>query len=114
MTSANFVDFQTSTTQWADSYAIELWKVYDTWNTKWATQPSVDNLMAMVVSERKVTGKRLLLARVLADPKALMDSNYVDALAVNSQLAFDKSFPLVYGDLGNSFYLSALSSKCVG
>jgi len=113
MAPVRFVDFTTTYAEWQASYATDLWKVYNAWNTKWATQASVDNLMSMVVSERKVEGKRLLLARVLADPKALMDSNYVDVLAVNSELVGSKSFPLTYDDLGNNFHLSAPASMCV-
>ena len=44
------------------------------------------NLLNLVVSEQKVTGKSLLLARAVADPKALMNSNYRDVLAVNNKL----------------------------
>jgi hypothetical protein len=114
MVSGAFVDFQTTIMEWPE-YSKELWAVFEGWNNKWEEKPSVDNLMAMVVSERKVTGKRLLLARVLADPKALMDSNYVDATAINTGISTgvpaDNSFPMDYSDLGNNFYLSALKSK---
>jgi len=48
------------------------------------------------------------LARVVADPKALMDSHYIDVLAVNTDTG---SFPMVYSDLGNSFLLSAAGSS---
>ena len=108
MVAGAFVDFSTSQTEWEGAYAKELWKVFDNWNNKWSTQPSVDNLMAMVVSEGKVSGDKLLLARVVADPKALMNANYIDAIAFNMQRG---GFVMEYADRGNSFRLSASKSK---
>ena len=118
MLSSAFVDFKGTLTAWSDdytaddgatyqSYSRELFTVFDTWNNKWQSQASVDNLMSMVVAERKVTGYSLVLARVVADPKAIMDSSFVDVLAVNTDKG---SFPMVYNDLGDSFLLSAKTS----
>ena len=112
--SGAFVDFSTSSSDWEDLYAKEFWKVFDSWNTKWANKPTVDNLMAMVVSEGKVSGDKLLLARVVADPKSLMNSNYMDSIAFNAKYSCDDNggceegyFVLSYSDRGNSFKVSA-------
>jgi len=93
-------------------------QVFDNWNTKWSTKPSVDNLMAMVVSEGKVSGEKLLLARVAADPKSLMNSNYMDSIAFNAKASCDEwgwceegYFVLAYSDKGNSFTLSASEAQ---
>jgi hypothetical protein len=117
MLSGAFVDFKSTLSAWTgnyskdgvqfQSYSRELYMVFDTWNNKWQSQASVDNLMSMVVAERKVAGYSLLLARVVADPKAIMDSSFVDVLAINTDKG---SFPMVYNNLGDSFLLSAKAS----
>jgi hypothetical protein len=68
MVSGAFVAFKTTDTEWP-TYAKDMWNVLDEWNDKWASQPAADNMLSMVVSEQKVPGKSLLLARILADPK---------------------------------------------
>jgi len=110
MVSGAFVAFQTTADEWP-KYARDMWNVLDEWNEDWQYKPAVDNMMSMVVSERKVAGKSLLLARVLADPKALMDSSYTDVVAINQHPGQEGSFALSYDDLGNTFLLSAPTSS---
>ena len=65
--------------------------------------------MSMVVSEQAVEKTSVVLARVLADPPALMNSNY-QTILVRNNLVDDGVFTLDYSDLGNDMYVSALKS----
>jgi hypothetical protein len=113
MTSVLFIDVETTLEDWADYYSGPLWKVYNSWNSEWAYHNSVDNLLAMVVSQKRVAGKGAkepLYARVVADPTALMNSDFQDIFAINYDGDYDNSFALTYNNYGNSFYLSAAKS----
>lgn len=78
MLSANFVSFKTKLTDWKEKHARNIFMQAKEWNFMWADQPVARNLMSMVVSENNVgdSASSLLLVRVLADPKAIMNSNY--------------------------------------
>ena len=118
------VDFETTVEKWP-SEATKLYQIYDRWNAKWQYQTTVDNLMAMVVSEEAVPKTSVMLARVVADPPALMNSNYQTVVAMNNGLDLDDivydtnnktlgpsgaRFALDYSDLGDVLYISALGS----
>jgi hypothetical protein len=81
------------------------------WNQEWSNQSLTDNLMSMVVSEARVDGEKILLARVIADPVYLMDVSYLSTYAVNfdgfhsGDLSY--YFDITYEDLGDVARLSA-------
>lgn len=112
MLSTEFVGFTTTVSTWKNTLAPALFQQYENWNTKWATQPVVANLLSMVTAEADVGGSSssLLLARVVADPKILMGSSYRVAVAVNRDLEPNGAIPLTYNDNGDTFFLSALLS----
>ncbi len=57
----------------------------------------------------------MLLARVVADPSALMASDYQDAVAMDYRVGTDdRAFPLTYTDFGNQFTVSALRTSWEG
>jgi hypothetical protein len=77
------------------------------------------------VSEQAVPKTSVMLARVVADPPALMNSNYQTVVAMNNGLDLDDivydtnnktlgpsgaRFALDYSDLGDVLYMSALGS----
>jgi len=94
MLTTTFVSFKTKLSYWRDTISPRIFSVSEEWNTRWLTQPVAHNLMSMVVSEKDVSHStsNLLLVRILADPRTLMNSNYkvkfeiVQALCVDSNL----------------------------
>ena len=78
MLTTTFVSFKTKLTYWRDEVSPRIFTLTKEWNKQWQSQPVAHNLMSMVVSEKDVShsSSNLLLVRILADPRALMNSNY--------------------------------------
>lgn len=78
MLSTSFVGFSTTVSTWENKLSPNIYAQFEKWNVRWTKQATAYNLMSMVVAEKNVgeDPKSLLLARVLADPKSLMNSNY--------------------------------------
>lgn len=78
MLSADFVGFSTTVSAWQNDLSPNMYAQFEKWSVRWEKQASVDNLVSMVVAEKNVgkSSKSLLLARVVADPRSLMSSDY--------------------------------------
>jgi hypothetical protein len=110
MVSSSFQGFYTTEERWRSKYAIELYNQISTWNTQWGTQPTVDNLMAMVVSEYNIAKSGILSVNIVADPNSLMASDFQDAVGYNG-LFGGSVLPFTYQDKGNEISLSASSDE---
>lgn len=67
-----FIDFTTSSKSWPKNVAVSLSEQFINWNSQWSNQSMVQNLVSMVVSEKQIMRDEFLFARVVADPKNII------------------------------------------